>query len=327
MKKDLQIIAITAFICFSWSGLSAQDFPQAEISNKMIRAKLYLPDIEKGYYRGSRFDWSGVIPELEYKGHSFFAQCFNSYDPKIHNAILGPVEEFTELGYDKAKVGEEFIRIGIGGFKKTDEKSIERFGFYEISNPGKWDIKTADDKVIFTHTLNDAAGYSYVYTKTVMLKEGEPKLVLQHSLKNTGNKTMETVVYNHNFFVIDNQPVGPAIVIKFPFDIIGKWNNPDGLSVIDGKNIRYTRELVAGENVMIEDVKGHSNSISDYDFRIENIKTGAGVRITCNRPISKIIFWSSYKTSCPEPYIDINVKPGEEFTWDITYEFYTFSSQ
>ena len=324
MKK---IIAITALICFPWLYLSAQGFPQAEISNNIIKAKLYLPDYEKGYYQGSRFDRSGVIPELEYKGHSFFAQWFNNYNPKTHDAILGPAEEFFPIGYENAKVGEEFIRIGIGGFKKPEERSFNRFGYYEVSSPGKWDVKTAPDRVTFTHTLNDVAGYSYEYTKTVLLKEGEPKLVLQHSLKNTGKQAIVTEVYNHNFFVIDDQTVGPDIMIKFPFDIVGKWNNPNGPSVIEGKNIKYTRDLTARESVMIEEVFGHSKSVSDYDFRIENVKTGAGVRITGNRPISKIVFWSNPKTSCPEPYTDLNVKPGEEFTWDITYDFYTFESQ
>ena len=322
-----RIIAIAALICCPLLNLSAQGFPQADISNKIIKAKFYLPDTQKGYYQGTRFDWSGVMPELEYKGHSFFAQWFDNYDPKTHDAILGPVEEFFELGYNEAKPGEEFLRIGIGGLKKPEEDGFKRFGLYEISNPGKWHIKTDADRVTFTHILDNVAGYSYVYTKTVLLKEGEPKLVLQHSLKNTGKKTIETVAYNHNFFVIDNQPIGPEIVIKFPFDIVGKWNNPNGPSVIDGKNIKYTRELNARESVMIEEVKGHNNSISDYDFRIENLKTGAGVRFTCNRPVSKIVFWSNPKTSCPEPYIDINVKPGEEFAWDTTYEFYTFTSQ
>jgi len=322
-----RITAISVLICFSMLSISAQDFPKADISNGIIKAKLYLPDNDKGYYQGTRFDWSGVMPELEYKGHSFFAKWFNNYNPKTHDAILGPVEEFFELGYDKAKIGEEFLRIGIGGLKKPEEKSFDRFGFYEIINPGKWEVKKAADRVTFTHTLENVSGYSYIYTKTVLLKEGEPKLVLQHSLKNTGKQSIETVAYNHNFFVIDNQPIGPEIVIKFPFNIIGKWSNPDGPSVIDGKNIKYTRALTSRESVMISDVKGHSNSVSDYDFRIENIKTGAGVRITCDRPISKIVFWSNPMTSCPEPYIDINVKPGEEFTWEINYDFYTISSQ
>src|SRR5579862_6769873 len=87
----------------------AAEFPQAEIANGAggIRAKLLLPDAERGYYRGTRFDWSGVIASLEYKGHNYFGQWFEKYDPKLHDAIMGPVEEFltppnrTGLGYDE----------------------------------------------------------------------------------------------------------------------------------------------------------------------------------------------------------------------------------
>ncbi len=44
-------------------------FPEAQISNGQIRAKLYLPDARRGFYRSTRFDWSGVIASLEYNGH------------------------------------------------------------------------------------------------------------------------------------------------------------------------------------------------------------------------------------------------------------------
>ena len=44
--------------------LAFAQFPQAEISNGQIHAKLYLPDPQKGYYRATRFDWSGVISSL-----------------------------------------------------------------------------------------------------------------------------------------------------------------------------------------------------------------------------------------------------------------------
>src|ERR1019366_1116453 len=41
--------------------LAAAGFPDAEISNGSVRAKLYLPDARQGYYRATRFDWSGQI--------------------------------------------------------------------------------------------------------------------------------------------------------------------------------------------------------------------------------------------------------------------------
>jgi len=69
--------------------------PQVAISNARIHAQLYLPDSQSGYYQGTRFEWSGVISSLEWNGHSCFGQWFQRYDPKLHDAITGPVEEFS----------------------------------------------------------------------------------------------------------------------------------------------------------------------------------------------------------------------------------------
>ena len=304
------------------NNISCSDLPQAEISSGLITAKLYLPDAEKGYYRGSRFDWSGVIPELKYKGHDYFGQWFPNYDPLLHDAICGPVEEFSVIGYEQAPVGGEFIRIGIGGLRKSPEEDrFDRFGYYELSNPGKWAIKKAKDNVVFTHQLKDVADYSYEYEKKVSLVKDKPQMVLEHTLKNTGKKAIQTNVYNHNFFTIDHQPTGPNSVVKFAFPANGTMESP--LAKISGQQIEYMRELTPNETVTLGNIQGFSNSADDYDFRIENMKTRAGVRITCNKPVSRIYYWSSAITQCPEPYIDIDIKPGESFSWNITYDFYT----
>src|SRR5690242_11375781 len=103
-------------------SLAAAEFPEASISNGEIRARLLLPDPARGYYRGTRFDWSGAIASLQYKGHEYFGQWFEKYDPKTHDAIMGPVEEFRSddggLGYAAAKVGDTFVRIGVGVVRK-----------------------------------------------------------------------------------------------------------------------------------------------------------------------------------------------------------------
>ena len=95
---------------------SANEYPSAEISNELIKMKLFLPDPDKGYYRGTRFDWSGVISQLEYEGHNYFGEWKATHDPEVHDDIVGPVEEFrtkgTALGYDEAKAGEPFVKIG-----------------------------------------------------------------------------------------------------------------------------------------------------------------------------------------------------------------------
>ena len=47
---------------------SPRDYPATELSNGVLRAKVYLPDAEKGFYRGTRFDWAGVMGSLELQG-------------------------------------------------------------------------------------------------------------------------------------------------------------------------------------------------------------------------------------------------------------------
>ena len=199
--------------------VAAPQFPQAEIANSTVRATLYLPDTQSGYYRGTRFDWSGVIASLKWNGHEYFGQWFDRHDPKIHDAITGPVEEFltgeSGLGYTEAKVGESFVRIGVGAVRKPEEPAYRRFETYEIVDPGKWTVNKGKDRIEFVHELGDTAGYAYTYRKTVRLLKDS--LVLEHRLKNTGRKAIATSVYNHNFFTMDRQPTGPDIVVRFPF--------------------------------------------------------------------------------------------------------------
>jgi len=316
------------FLSAAFGTLTAADFPQADISNWVVKARLYLPDAQKGYYRATRFDWSGVIASLEYQGHNFFGQWFDKYDPKIHDAIMGPVEEFltpnrTGLGYDDVKPGENFVKIGVGAIRKPDEPRFRQFGTYDIADFGTWSISKHPDYVAFIQELTDTAGYAYVYRKTVRLTSGKPQLVLEHSLKNTGRKTIETNVYEHNFYMLDNQPAGPDYVVHFPFELS---INGDlrGLAELRGKDFAYLKELEKGQTAA-GDLLGFGGTAKDYDIRVENRKAGIGVRQVGDQPVTRMYFWSIRTTVCPEAYISMKIEPGKEFTWRIAYDFYTLN--
>jgi len=316
---------LAASVCFAASILAA-NFPEAEISNGSIHARLRLPDPQRGYYRGTRFDWSGVIASLQYKGHEYFGQWFEKYDPNIHDCITGPVEEFRTneagLGYDEVKAGGTFIRIGVGVVRKPEEEAYRPFNTYEIVSNGKWTVHKAGDHIEFVHALKDASGYGYVYRKTVRLTRDKPELVLEHSLKNTGRRPIDTAVYDHNFFVIDGTPTGPEFTVKFPFALQATRDLKD-MAEVRAKDLVYRRDLEKGESVFTE-LQGYGKSAEDYDIRIENRKAGAGVHIVGDQPLAKVVFWSIRTTLCPEPYIHMRVEPGSESKWKIAYDFYTF---
>jgi hypothetical protein len=313
---------------FSFSALcAAADYPEAAISNGQINAKLYLPDAHAGYYQATRFDWSGQMPSLEYKGHTYFGNWNPApYSPKLHDAIMGPVEEFLTngagLGYADAKPGGTFLKIGVGVIRKPEERGFQQFKTYDIADPGKWSVKKKSDSVEFTQVVSDpSSGYAYRYTKVVQLVKGKPMMTLAHSLKNTGKKTIESDVYEHNFYMLDAQPTGPDVVIKFPFEVHAT-QDLHGFAETKGKEFVYLKELTGRQSAQ-SNLTGFGSDPKDYDISEENTKTGAGVRQTCDRPLVRINYWSIRSTACPEAYIHIKIDPGETFTWKISYEFYT----
>jgi len=299
-------------------------YPTAHISNGLVNSVVYLPDAKTGYYRGSRFDWSGVVGCLTYKGHNYFGVWFPHYDPYLHDAITGPVEEFrTENGglhYQQAKPGELFVKVGVGVLRRIDDSPFKFTAPYPLVDGGKWTVRTKRDGVSFRQQLKSSLGIAYDYKKNLRLDKHQPLLILEHELKNTGTETIDTEVYNHDFFMIDNTPTGPDMIVRFPFEPKADPALGSGAR-IDGREIVYEQELQTGQTAGGY-LTGFSSNVSDFDFFVENHKTGVGVEQTGSLPISKIYFWSIRTTICPEAYVHLKILPGQTAHWTIRYRFY-----
>jgi len=307
------------------------DYPQDKISNRELRVKLYLPDTQKGYYRGTRFDWSGVIYGLRYQGHDYYGPWYTRTDPGVHDfvytgpdivagpcsAISGPVEEFDAVGYDQAPAGGTFLKIGIGRLRKPDASAYDHYHLYEIADPGKWTVHKGADRGEFVQDVEGA----YVYRKVVRLSGGEPRMIIEHSLRNTGRAALHTEVYNHNFLVLDGKPAGPGFTISFPFEIKSARPISGSLARIEGKRIVYLKTLEQKDTVQTP-IQGFGPSAADYSIQIESLEAGMGMRITGDRPLAKASLWSIRSVVSVEPYIAIAIDPGEEFTWNLTYDYF-----
>jgi len=301
---------------------STEEFSRAQISNGIIKLSLFLPDPQKGYYRGTRFDWSGIISQVEYKGHTYFGEWKRTHDPGNHDDIVGPVEEFrtrgAALGYHEAKVGESFVKIGVGLLEKPDEPEYRFSHPYRIIKPGTWKINSGEDWIEFQQDFRDESGWGYLYAKRISLAKGKPEFTIAHSLKNTGSKTIETHQYNHNFFVIDGEPIGKSYVLRFPFDVKAT-RDLKGIMEARGNELIFNQDLEEGS--LFTELEGFGTDAKDHEIVIENKKTGAGVKIKGDRPLAQFYFWTVKTTICPEPYIELNLGPGEEEKWEASYLF------
>ena len=138
------------------------DHPHVFLKSHNFRALIFLPDSEHGYYRASRFDWSGVIGCAVYKEHSYWGQWFGQYDPMVNDSITGPVEEFRSpegaQGYMAAKPGGLFVKIGVGVLRKKSD-DLYQFGYtYPLVDPGKWTVRSSSRKVRFQQALSSPTG-------------------------------------------------------------------------------------------------------------------------------------------------------------------------
>lgn len=298
------------------------DHPRTLISNGTLDALVFLPDTTNGYYRSSRFDWSGVVGCVSLNGHRFFGEWFPKYDPMINDSITGPVEEFRSadgaLGYSEAKAGELFVKPGVGVLRRIDDAPYKFGTVYPIVDNGKWSTKVTKHSVIFTQTLTSPLGFAYVYEKTLTI-DGSV-MTLDHSLKNTGRRAITTDVYDHDFFLFDSKPTSAGTQIRFAFKPEPEAPLGDAVEIA-GNNITYKEDLQPGQTVAGY-IKGYSNNANDYHFTVEDTKTKVGIEQSSDSPISRFFLWSVHTTVSPEAYIHLDVPPGKTGHWKINYRFF-----
>lgn len=330
-----------ALIALGPPGTLASDPPKAEISNGQIQAVIYLPDAQSGFYRSTRFDWSGIVGSLKYGGHEYYGPWFHSVDPSVRDykydetgviassvsAAEGPAEEYqtdaAALGYEEAKGGGTFIKIGVGVLRKpAHETKYDHYRQYEIADTGKWSVHQSPAAVELIQELSDPASqYAYRYTKVLRLEDGKPRLIIEHILKNTGSRTIRSSMYNHNFLPFENHAPGPDLVTKAAYEIKSQRPPAKELGAIQGNQLVYLKTL-EGKEQLAASLTGFGTSPSDFDFRVEQRKTGAGLRIIGDRPLSNASVWSIRTVYALEPFVSLEIPPGSETKWTFTYEFY-----
>jgi hypothetical protein len=95
-----------------------------------------------------------------------------------------------------------------------------------------------------------------------------------------------------------------------------------GLGEIRGKELLFPKNL-QGSDTFYTELGGFGKQAADYEIRVENRKSGAGVLIRGDRPLVNLGIWAVRTVVAPEPYVELAVAPRDEATWKYTYQFYT----
>ena len=312
--------------------------PKARISNGILDATILLPDAQRGFYKGTRFDWSGLVASLKRGRQEYYGLWFDRIAPDVRDfvfdgetvtagpntALVGPAEAFDVQdppGWQGAADGAGFLKIGVGVLRKpADGAAYSPFRSYDIINGGRWTIHPARDHIEFRQTLTDpATGFGYVYRKIVRLVPGKPEMRIEHRLTNTGTRSLSTQMFNHNFLTLGHGPAADGFRVAMPF-AIGTTRQPDATAArIDGNAIVYRRPLKPAEVVALP-ITGYGAQAVSYDFRLMDAH-GTGVTIKGDRPLSRLQLWSIRPVVAIEPYVSLVIDRGQTVRWSFAYHY------
>ncbi len=311
--------------------------PKANIGNGVLKATIALPDKDKGFYRGTRFDWAGMVSSVTYGDQEYYGLWFDEKAPNIRDFVfykgkvvaspqtsaLGPVDAYDALGYAEAPVGGTFVKVGVGVMRKADDQPYNQYRSYEIVDHGNWQSRASATQVEFTQTIKDpASGYGYTYKKVVRLVAGKPVMELAHSLTNPGTKPFVTTSFNHNFLTFGGAPTGPGLKVTAsnPLAASPAPNTPAAeTGEVTGNTVTYKR-AVTGEDRFSNGLASATPTADKYDFSVMNAK-GAGYRVTSNYPLARATLWSMVRTVAVEPFVRIELAPGQSTDWTFTYTY------
>ena len=274
-------------------------------------------DFPNENYNFSRFDWSGKIVKVKFQ-NIIISGNEKSDGNKENNFGKGFYNEFgidNALGFDEAKNGEWFHKIGVGLLKKEGDEYLFHKN-YE-TRPAKFKSILESNRILITCKSENVNGYSYVLKKEVELFEN--KFKVKYNLENTGQKVIITNEYNHNFISVNKNLIGSDYVLKFPFKLkpseFEEYVNPEQKIDIGQQEIKFNS--TPNKTFFFSNLSG--NKTIDAAWELINIPKKIIIRETGNFQTNKVNLWGSKHVISPELIINLYIKPGQTFKWDRTY--------
>ena len=287
------------------------------LKNKNLELKVDLPNEN---YQLSRFDWTGKITELKYKNRYLTTHELLKNDNGTYCG-QGFYNEFgidTPLAYKETKVGDWFHKIGVGLLRK-EEKQYAFDKKYEIK-PAEFETLVEDRKILFKCRSENYNGYSYILEKKIKLLESG--FQINYHLENTGEKTISTNEYNHNFISIDRTLIGRDYRLKFPFKIMpdqfGEYVDPEQIVDIGIQDIKFKKN--PQEQFFFSNLSG--GEMVDAKWILENIKSKIGISETGNFQTNSVNLWGWGHVISPELFINLIVEAGQFKKWSRNYAVY-----
>jgi len=282
------------------------------LQNSRLKVEILKPG---EVYKQTRFDWMGMITQISMDGKETFCVP-ESLIAGIGTNGRGLFNEFgieEPIGYEEAKVGEKFPKLGVGLLTKFEDEPYKFNVDYEIE-PFHCSIVKAEDNIKFSLTTKECRGYKVKQSKNISIKDN--KLVINYCIENIGEKAILTTEYSHNFMGINNRLIGPEYILRFS----------EGFEIgILQQNLRVNSKEITWNNVVDKEfyfkLKNSSKVKGEY-WELIHLPSAIGVRETLDFEIHRFAVWGNAHVISLEGFIKLDIKPGEKKEWSREFKFF-----
>lgn len=282
-----------------------------KIKNKQLEVE--IAEIGE-LYNGSRFDQTSFITQVTLDGKHTFCGAESPIEGMGSGGrgLCGEFGIIETIGYDDAKPGEMFPKIGVGLLKRPDYTPYSFSTNYEV-DPFDIECIPSNESVSFVIQPKECRGYAMRLSKTLTISDN--RLEINYVLTNSGSKALHTDEYCHNFLSINSQTINADYLLTTSLPPPLK-NTPEILHP-DGNKISWSGKPKTTFYFLDDQVPTGTPA----QWTLSHTPSGVGVRETSNFPLSKFALWGTQHVVSPETFFRIDLQPGEETTWRRVYEF------
>lgn len=283
-------------------------------------------------YKGSRFDWNGTVAQIYFKNipllgqeKPLFKRNSRIYGRGLHNEF--GIKDC--IGYD-CNAGDFFPKIGTGWLKK-DDKPYFFYTRYELEKLQFSHDKLNTQKAVFSCKSGERNGYAYEYVKTI--EAGHSSLIIDYCLENTGDKTLSTTEYCHNFFCpggrnLDNKN-SLSLSWFFETEKIVNKESICGFGALDGHHETggtfYVTSVPSNEFFLggFYDAKIKNKDENEpFSWTLRDSRKNLQIKESVSFIPSACDIWGHKRCISPELFIKFSVEKGDTLRWQRRYDFF-----
>ena len=302
-QKITLVLSIIISCLLTNNGLSAQ---WVTLKNDQLTVEIGVGDDSLAKTFGPRFDQSARVRSVLYQGKQYLHP--NGLCDEYGVYGLGV------LGYDEAKSGDHFIKIGVGVLERTDQRYYACARKFRVHKLFSQHTQSSTNTLTVTQESSTVAGYAYHMQKTYRIKGSELSII--YLIQNTGKHPFSFEQYSHNWFAFEQRPIDENVFFKTDFDLP---NLPFTWLVQNQKRWHFKFPISAKEYRFMPLFQ--AIPIAQSSVILGDLRSGQRAILTGDFALSRFSLYAQADAICPERFVTKHLQPGQQTQWTRTYRF------